>query len=178
MYHVSLIYCTETEYSTAASEYHQLQYAWIQRGYKETANRIIIITIITISQLRVVTRPQLYSMSLYHSDHYIWALVSLTQYNMVLSSEKMQVSHIPTMDQINIAICLSADGAHCKGTDPAENRVLIAVLLKPNVIATDKPQCKVHTEWNVAPCVHNWSKYQTLWFCYKHVPHSTDKCNL
>lgn len=54
--------------------------------------------------------------------------------------------YTPTRDQTNIAIFISAEGNHCKGTDPAENRALIAVPLKPNVIATDKPHPKVHSE--------------------------------
>lgn len=49
----------------------------------------------------------------------------------------------PTTEQANIAIFISAGGNHCKATDPAENRALIAVPLKPNVIASDKPHPKV-----------------------------------
>lgn len=54
--------------------------------------------------------------------------------------------YTPTTDQTNAAIFISAEGNHCKGSDPAENRALIAVPLKPNVIATDKPQPKEHRE--------------------------------
>lgn len=61
--------------------------------------------------------------------------------------------YTPTRDQTNIAIFISAEGNHCKGTDPAENRALIAVPLKPNVIATDKPHPKVHSEQTPAHCV-------------------------
>lgn len=49
-----------------------------------------------------------------------------------------------TTDQTNTAIFISAEGNRCKGTDPAENRALIAAHLKPNVIATDKCHPKVH----------------------------------
>lgn len=54
--------------------------------------------------------------------------------------------YTPTTDQTNVAIFISAEGNHCKGTDPVENRALIAVPLKPNAIATDKPYSKVHGE--------------------------------
>lgn len=54
--------------------------------------------------------------------------------------------YTPTADQTNVAIFISAEGNYCKGTDPAENRALIAEPLKPNVVATDKPHPKVHRE--------------------------------
>ena len=62
--------------------------------------------------------------------------------------------YTPTTDRTNVAIFISAEGNHCKGIDPAENRALIAVSLKPNVIATDKPHFKVH---NVSP-VYNGAR--------------------
>lgn len=74
--------------------------------------------------------------------------------------------YAPTTDQTNVAIFISAEGNHCKGTDPAENRALIAVPLKPNVIATDKHQPKVHGEWTPVQCVcsvHQSMKTQKLW---------------
>lgn len=58
--------------------------------------------------------------------------------------------YTPTTDQTNVAIFISAEGNHCKGTDPAENRALIAVPLKPNAIETDKPHPKVHRELTLA----------------------------
>lgn len=54
--------------------------------------------------------------------------------------------YTPTTDQTNVAIFISAEGNHCKGTDPAENRALIAVPVKLNVVAADKPHPKVHRE--------------------------------
>lgn len=61
--------------------------------------------------------------------------------------------YIPITDQINVPIFLSAEGNHCKGTDPSENRALIAVPLKPNVIETDKTQPKVQQEKNLGQCI-------------------------
>ena len=58
-------------------------------------------------------------------------------------------SYTPTVDQ---AIVISAEGNHCKGTDPAENRALIAVPFKPNVVATDKPHPKVHGQITLVQC--------------------------
>lgn len=50
-------------------------------------------------------------------------------------------SYTPTVDQ---AIVISAEGNHCKGTDPAENGALIAVPFKPNVHGQITPvQCSV-----------------------------------
>lgn len=57
-------------------------------------------------------------------------------------------TYTPTAVQTNIAIFISAEGNYCKGTDPAENGALMAVPLKSNVIATDKPHLKEHREQN------------------------------
>lgn len=77
--------------------------------------------------------------------------------------------HIAMTDQTNLAIVISAEGNHCRGTDPAENRALIAIALKPNVIATDKSHPKV--PWKLSPvkcprknlqCIAEYEKGQTV----------------
>lgn len=61
-------------------------------------------------------------------------------------------SYTPTADHTNVAIFISAERNHCKGTDPAKNRALIAVPLKPNVIAAEKPHPKVQRQLTPAHC--------------------------
>lgn len=61
-------------------------------------------------------------------------------------------SYTPTTDQTNAAIFISAQENHCKGTDPPENRALIAVPFKPNVIAAEKADPKVHWQPRPACC--------------------------
>lgn len=103
----------------------------------------------------------------YRSGHYKWAqprtcrwcntcLIAFCYLSSHTGSRPLRGSGsscTPTTDQTNVAIFISAEGNHCKGTDPAENRALIAVPLKPNVIATDKPHPKVHRELTPLQCV-------------------------